>query len=134
MRRFAAAAMLACGMGLVHGAAPIYRCGSVYSQTPCPAGDRIDAADPRSADQRAQAKRAAAAQRKQASEMERDRRAEAKAQKPATASGFNGRPPPADSSASAPQAKSGKKSSKAKAAANPDFVALEQGPPRTGGK
>ncbi len=69
------AALLA-GTALNAGAAaPIYRCGSVYSQTPCPGGKLIDSADPRSAAQRAEARKVAAQERKRLAELERDRRA-----------------------------------------------------------
>lgn len=65
--------------GAVHAQA-IYRCGKTYSQTPCPDGGRIvEATDPRSAAQRAEARRIAAAERRAAAAKERERRAAEKA-------------------------------------------------------
>lgn len=67
------------GLALLAGsaaAAPIYRCGNTYSQTPCPEGGKVvEATDPRSAAQRAEARRVAAAERKAAAEREREARA-----------------------------------------------------------
>jgi hypothetical protein len=54
-------------------AGPVYRCGSSYSQTPCPGGRQLEAGDPRTAAQRAEARRQAAAERKAARSMERER-------------------------------------------------------------
>jgi len=85
------AALLLAGAALNAGAAgPIYRCGSVYSQVPCPDGKLIDSADPRSAAQRAEARRMAAWERRRAAELERERRtreAAAKASAPAASAG-----------------------------------------------
>ncbi len=70
---------LACGAA-ASSAAPIYRCGGgTYSQTPCPGGTLVESADPRSAAQRAEARRIAAEERRKAREMERERRATEKA-------------------------------------------------------
>ncbi len=63
-------------------APPIYRCGAdgrTYSQVPCPEGSLIEASDPRTAAQRAEAKRFAEAERKRAAELERERKAAEKA-------------------------------------------------------
>ena len=79
---------------------PVYRCGSTYSQVPCPEGRIVDATDPRSAAQRAEARRVAALERQQAAHMERDRREQESAQKPAAASGFDSRSPAPDAAAS----------------------------------
>lgn len=79
---------LACASA-VASAAPIYRCGGgTYSQTPCPGGTMVDATDPRSAAQRAEARRVAAAEKRRAREMERERLAQEKrsAKEPAIAS------------------------------------------------
>ena len=65
-------------------APPIYRCGAdgrTYSQVACPEGELIEASDPRTAAQRAEAKRITEAERKRAAEAERERKA---AEKPAT--------------------------------------------------
>lgn len=70
-------------------AAPVYRCGGgTYSQTPCPGGQVVDATDPRTAAQRAEARRVAAEERRRAREMERERIAAEKAarREPAIAS------------------------------------------------
>ena len=63
----------------------VYRCGSTYSQTPCPQGRLVEADDARSEAQRAEAARVAATERRLANEMRRDRLAEEAALKPALA-------------------------------------------------
>ena len=63
-------------------AAPIYRCGPdgrTYSQVPCPEGTIVEATDPRTAAQRAEAKRVVEAERKRAADLERERKAAEKA-------------------------------------------------------
>ena len=57
-------------------AAPVYRCGPdgrTYSQTPCPGGRIVESTDPRSAAQRAEARRVQAAERETAKSLERER-------------------------------------------------------------
>lgn len=84
-------------MGLsaaVAGAAPIYRCGQTYSQTPCPGGRLIDAADPRSAAQRAEARRTAERERQLAIQMERDRQTQEAAAPQAVATKIDAKAPP----------------------------------------
>jgi hypothetical protein len=104
-------------------AAPIYRCGQTYTQTPCPGGRLVDSSDPRTAAQRAEAKRVAEREKKLAAQMERERVAKEKAAKPASANGFDARAAPAPEAASTPA--KAKKRSKSKSAAGKDFVALE---------
>lgn len=107
-------------------AAPIYRCGPdgrEYSQVPCAGGTVLEASDPRSAAQRAEAKRVAEQERKMAAEMERQRRADEKALKPAVAIGIG--PTPTAAAASAPRSATGrKKPSRAKDDKPEDFVAV----------
>jgi hypothetical protein len=62
---------------------PIYRCGQTYTQTPCPEGHMIESSDPRTAAQRAEARRVA--------EKEKRMAAQAKAAS-AAASGATPRP------------------------------------------
>jgi hypothetical protein len=111
----------------VQAAQPVYRCGSTYSQVPCPEGRVVDATDPRSAAQRAEARRVAAAERQQAAQMERDRREQEAAQRPAAASGFDSRAPAPDAAASNPErGRHAKKRSKAGKHANDDnFTAVD---------
>lgn len=102
-------------------AAPIYRCGSTYSQVPCPEGGRVvEATDPRSAAQRAEARRLLAAERKAAADQERERREKEKAGQavPAALSAA-----PAASAAASVPAGAKKKGGKAAAGAQKDFVA-----------
>ena len=56
-------------------ATPVYRCGQTYSQSPCPGGHEVEATDPRSAAQRAEAQRQIARDQALAAQMEHDRRA-----------------------------------------------------------
>ena len=111
--------------GSAHGAdGAVYRCGQTYSQTPCPGGELIDSADPRTAAQRAEARRVAEREKKLAAQMERERVAKEKAAKPSSANGFDSRASTAEQAASAP-VKAPKKRSKSKSAAQKDFVAQE---------
>lgn len=111
--------LLACGSAL---AAPIYRCGKTYSQTPCPEGGAVvEATDPRSAAQRAEARRIAAADRKAAADADRERKAKEQAASTAPVS----LSPPAAASAPASVPASGrKKAGKAKPPADKDFTAV----------
>ncbi|WP_280154354.1 hypothetical protein [Piscinibacter sp. XHJ-5] len=116
-------------------AAPIYRCGQSYSQTPCPGGKLIDSADPRTAAQRAEARRVSEREKKLAARMEQDRVSKENGEKPASASGFDSRAASTPAPASAP-VKSQKKRTKGKgkAATDKDFVAVEPGAQKNNGK
>ena len=107
MNRALAALLLAGAVGSANAAA-IYRCSVgdriVYSQMPCTDGTLIDAADPRTAAQRAEAVRVAASERKAAAELERERK-KAGAGKPAQAVGIDARPPVVEVAASAAPAR-----------------------------
>jgi hypothetical protein len=128
MKRLAAVCL--CWMACGAHAQPIYRCGAEYSQTPCPGGKVLESSDSRSAAQRAEAVRVAAQDRRKAAELERERRAHESGLKPSQAAGFNGRPTPPEASASGAERAKVKKTSKAKAATNGDFVAVEPGKPK----
>jgi hypothetical protein len=52
----------------------VYRCGQTYQQHPCVGGQAVDAMDRRTADQRRDAQAAAAAERRQASDLAAERR------------------------------------------------------------
>lgn len=123
MKHSILALALAC-TGVAVSAAPVYRCGGgTYSQTPCPGGTVVDATDPRSAAQRAEARRVAAAEKRRARELERERLAQEKrsAKQPAIASLGPQR------SAQAPAAAASKPAGKAKRATKPqneDFKAV----------
>ena len=94
----------------VSAAAPIYRCGQTYSQMPCPDGRIIDSSDPRTAAQRAEARRQVEREKELAAKMDRDRRAQDAASAPAA--GLDARASaPTPVAASAP-AKSRRKSTK----------------------
>ena len=125
-------------VGSAHAAAPIYRCGPdgrIYSQAPCPDGKLIEAADPRSAAQRAEAQRVAAKERQTAADLERERRKQqAEQPPPAQAVGFNSRPPPPEPAASSSGSGARKRHhTKAKTAAK-DFVAIDPGAKKRGRK
>ena len=134
-RLAAVAVSLAAVVAAVPAAAQtVYRCGNEYTSTPCPEGGRVvEATDPRSAAQRAEARRLAALERRQAEQMKKDRLAAEKAQhNPAMVSGFDSRasatPPQA---ASAPAKGKTKKKSKPKDASQDGFTAVD---PTTVGK
>jgi len=125
MKHWITAVLLACA-STATSAAPVYRCGGgTYSQTPCPGGTVVDATDPRSAAQRAEARRQAAAEKRRARELQRDRLAQEKRarKEPAIASlgPESAASEPADS-ASKPSAKrKGKRKSEAQ---GEDFTAV----------
>ena len=122
-RQFAALLMsLAAGAQ----AQAIYRCGDTYAQTACPQGRIVEASDPRSPEQRAEAQRLAADERRLGFEMARERRAEQAALKPALASGFNSRSTRPEPTV-APLAHAKKKPVAHKRAATTDFVAQVPG-------
>ena len=105
---------------------PVYRCGSTYSQVPCPEGRVVEATDPRSAAQRAEARRIAALERQQAAQMERDRRAQEAAQTPVGASGFDSRSPtPEPPASSADRGRHHKKAKAGKRQADDSFTAVD---------
>ena len=58
----------------------VYRCGSTYSQEPCPQARRVEVSDPRSASQRADALLLAAHDKQLGNEMARERLAREAAQ------------------------------------------------------
>ena len=85
------AALLLSLLTALAGAQPVYRCGNAYSQSPCPAGGRIvDATDPRTAAQRAEARRVAADEQRFAADLRRDRLADEKAAKPSGVASLSG--------------------------------------------
>lgn len=81
-------------------ATPVYRCGNQYSQVPCPEGRIVEATDPRTAAQRAAARRVAEQERNRAAAMERERLAREAASAPAGAASLS--PAAPASAASAP--------------------------------
>lgn len=130
---FAAAALaLAALPAFAQATTPIYRCGNQYSQQPCPQGRVVDAGDPRSEAQRAEARRIAADERRLGARMERERRAHEAEQPPAAASGFDSRGSAARATAAASEpskhAARGKAKHRRTASArdsDADFVAVD---------
>jgi hypothetical protein len=86
--------LVLCLGALAANAQPVYRCGSEYSQSPCPQARLVDAADARTEAQRAEARQVAADDKRLAAQMEHDRLAIQAAQKPAGAASLGGSPPP----------------------------------------
>jgi hypothetical protein len=68
----------------------VYRCGSEYSQSPCPDARIVDVADARNDAQRAAASRVAADEKQSGVRMERERVAMLSAQKPGGAISLSG--------------------------------------------
>lgn len=58
------------------GDAPVYRCGSSYSNKPCPGAASVDAADPRSAAQQRESHQASQREAALARQMKADRLAD----------------------------------------------------------
>ena len=124
-----AALLLALAGCAADAATPIYRCGREYTQTPCPGGKLLEASDPHTAAQRAEAKRVAAKERQLAADMERDRRAQAAANPPSQAASLTAKPAPSAPAASAPKHK--KKRAQAKPLEGTDFKAVEPAKPKS---
>jgi hypothetical protein len=114
--KLAAVALMFCFAAGAVQAQEVYRCGNVYSQTPCAQGRLVDTDDSRSEAQRAEAARVAASERRLATEMRRDRLAEEAALKPALAGSLSA--PKVVASADPTKKKRGS----AKTAAHKDFV------------
>lgn len=74
--------------GTAAGASPIYRCGSTYTSAPCPQAVALDNVDARSTAQQAEARATIEQQKRLGAEMERDRRREEAAHRPALAGSF----------------------------------------------
>ena len=117
----------------IAAAQTIYRCGNSYTRVPCPDGRALDVGDPRSAAQRAEARRVAAAEKQLGDTMARDRRqAEAEARPTGPASLSPSRPASAAVATKAHAAPKGKKrGSTPDAEARGDFIA---GVPGSGAK
>ena len=132
MKAFAAAlplslmcCLMSCPPSTSAAAQPVYRCGSTYSQTVCPQGGKlVDATDPRSAAQRAEAHRVAADDRRLAADMRRDRLADEKALRPGGAASLSAAPPRAAPAATAVRHVH-KKKRVVRAVVSDDFTASE---------
>ena len=124
-------ALAFCLVALAASAQPVYRCGREYSRTPCPQGKIVEATDPRTAAQRAEAKRVAQREQKLAQDMESDRAAEQAKIKPALAGSLSGAPKPPTVE---PKLQPKKKRKASKAGKNEDFSAVapaaKKRPPR----
>ena len=121
MRLLALAWALALVAPLAH-AAPIYRCGQTYSQTPCSGGRLLESTDPRTAAQRAEARRITEHQRQLGERMENERPArEAReaASSPLKSTGFDAHAPAPAASVAAGKKKTGRPSVKPVAARVP---------------
>jgi len=121
-----AVALLLCLVAMGVQAQPVYRCGNEYSRIPCPQGRLVEATDPRSAAQRAEAKRVAADEQRRAKEIQRERLAEQSAQRPASASSRSALPAPPAKPASAGERRPPKKKREpAKPPASTPFTAAD---------
>ncbi len=108
---------------------PAYQCGEgVYSQTPCPGGRVVEATDPRTAAQRAEARRIAQEERRRGQEMERERRSAEKAaqQEPSLAAigPAKAASAPAENAARPARKSGGKNGKSKKSKASGDFTAV----------
>jgi hypothetical protein len=76
MKKNATATLLLILLSASASAQPVYRCGSEYSQSPCPQGRVVDVADPRTEAQRADRQRVLADERRLTEELRRERLAD----------------------------------------------------------
>jgi hypothetical protein len=124
------ALLLAVAGATAQAAGPVYRCGSSYSQTPCPGGRQVEAGDPRTAAQRAEARRIAAAERTAARKAEQERLAAEKKQRgePAIASlGPTAATAPAKSAGKSAGTEKSKRKAKSKDDKGAPFTAVVPG-------
>lgn len=122
-----AAALLLSLMTSLAGAQSVYRCGNSYSESPCPeGGGMIDVSDPRSAEQRAEARRVAADERRLAADLQRERLADEKAIRPMGATSLGG-PSAANPTAAAQTRHLGKTRRAAKLFPAADLIVLDPG-------
>ena len=133
--KYPVALLLTIAAGSACAAGPIYRCGPdgrQFSQTPCAGGTLVESSDPRSGAQRAEAKRVAALERKQADDLERERKARQAAEKPALATNIGARPVDQATPAASAAETSGrkKKHGKPPAQASKDFIAVDPAKPK----
>jgi len=94
-------AALAAALSASVQAQTIYRCGNEYTRVPCPNGKPLETSDTRSAAQRAEARAMVNDQRRLAAEMERDRRRDEAAVKPALATSLGPAKPAAPAASAA---------------------------------
>ncbi len=125
------------GCGAAEAQTTVHRCGPdgrQYSQLPCPGGTTFDAADPRNAQQRAQAQQIADLEKSRATRLERERLANEAAQRPAPAIGLDARRAAAPAAAASPPAgsarrkKGGPKQTGDFTARNPDPAGSSRAP------
>lgn len=114
IHRWPLALLLALAGATAQAAGPVYRCGSTYSQTPCPGGRQIDAGDPRTAAQRAEVRRIAAAERSAARKADQERLAAEKKQRKEPVIASLGPTAAASASAKGTAKEAGKRKAKAK--------------------
>ena len=120
------AALLLCLVSAGSQAQTIYRCGNEYTRIPCPQGKIVEATDPRTGAQRAEAVRVATEDRRRAGEMRRERLADQAALKPASAASLSAAPaPPARPASAAQRHPPKKKRSVSKPASSTPFTAAD---------
>lgn len=128
--RFAAVGFVVALLAAVAGRADaqtIYRCGNEYTRVPCANGRVLESSDPRTAAQRAEARKLVADEKRLGAELERRRRRDEAALKPAQAASLSAAPA-ASAAASAPKKKSAKKRHRTvESAETRDFVATVPG-------
>ena len=120
------AALVLCFASSGSQAQTIYRCGNEYTRIPCPQGKVVDATDPRTGAQRAEALRVAADERRRAAEMRRERLADQAALKPAAAASLSAAPAaPAKPASAAERHPSKKKRGLSKPSSSTPFTAAD---------
>ncbi len=129
--KFAALGLaIAAGVGCLAGSAAaqtIYRCGNEYTRIPCPNGHPLESTDPRTAAQRAEARRLVADEKRQAADMARERRRDEAALKPTLASSLGPVPAPAAAASAPKNAVQKKRHRKVQIDDERDFVAAVPG-------
>lgn len=93
MKSIVAALLAAATLSAVHAQDTVYRCGSTYSQAPCPNAKQVEVGDSRSAAQHSEARRVADDERRLAADMRRERLDDEHASRPGAAASLSGRAP-----------------------------------------
>lgn len=116
--------LLAAGAMSAAQAQTVYRCGNAYSQAPCPDAKLVEVGDSRSPAQQAEARQAAADDRRLAADMRRDRLADEHAIRNSGAASLSG-PAPTQVAIVTPERHPKKKHAFGKALPVTDFVAFD---------
>ncbi len=126
MKTWIALAFLIAAVSPHASAGSVYRCGNVYSQSPCAAAQTVEVGDARSTAQQTEARRVADDERRLANDMRRERLEDQRVARSVGAASLSGQPPTVKPVVAA-SAHQKKKRASTKAVATTDFVVFDPG-------